>query len=86
MSRERFEENCEGCKPVIIDMQGHRLPIDSPPVQALRKLFETQPLAVKRAWHAITCRNSRKAKDLKRIEPFQRAMEETLKNLKWGEG
>jgi hypothetical protein len=84
MSREKFDENCEGCRPVLIGENGP-LPVDSPEVQAIRAVFEQQPLEVKKAWHAFTCLNSRQPHDLDQVALFMEAMKTALLKLHPGQ-
>jgi hypothetical protein len=75
MSREVFDPNCEGCKPVVIDPTTRSvLPSDHPAVVHITRIWEALPLEDKKAWHAFTCLNSRDPEVMRRMARVQRLM------------
>lgn len=65
MSKEKFDLNCPGCRPAIVDIQtGQVLPADHPAMMKANKVFNEASILEKQAWHAVTCLNSRSPLDL----------------------
>jgi hypothetical protein len=66
MSLDRFNDDCPGCQPVLLDAKTRRpMPEDSPEVQAVLKVWATTTRAEREAFHRICCLNSREPGDLK---------------------
>lgn len=60
MSREKFDANCPGCRPVLLDVRtGKTFPDDSPAMKAINRVWHNMTLPEKEAWHEFTCQNSR---------------------------
>jgi hypothetical protein len=65
MSKEEFDENCEGCRPAIIDLTTRTVqPQDSPMMKIANACFDRLTRDEKAAWHRVTCKNSRDPADL----------------------
>lgn len=65
MSQEQYDENCDGCKPAMLDVQtGERLSDDHPAMQALQQVFNKLSKDEKAAFHRVCCLNSRDDRDL----------------------
>jgi hypothetical protein len=65
MSWTEHDDNCPGCLPVLLDPKTMRaLPDDSPEMVAVMVAWGRTTLEERRAWHRVTCRNSRTASDL----------------------
>lgn len=56
MSREKFENNCTGCRPIII-VKGVPLPDNSPEMQAILALWDVTTPEEREAFHKVTCMN-----------------------------
>lgn len=79
MSLDRFNDDCKGCQPALLDAQtGQKVPDDDPMMKAIMKVWATTPRVSKQAYHRVTCQNSRDPNDLRLvqtiIEKFQKAM------------
>lgn len=78
MSRLEYDDNCAGCRPVILSLDGKE--IREPYVlAAIDLVWSLTTLAERRAWHRFTCLNSRAAGDVEAARSItagiQRAME-----------
>lgn len=82
MSWEEYDENCEGCRPGLIDARtGLRLPDDSPEMIAILSVWAQTTLIQRQAWHRVTCQGSTDGWDRFLIQPFVKAMHEALKAI-----
>jgi hypothetical protein len=80
MSYETYEDDCPGCRPVLLDTRtGKQIPDDNPMMQVVLTLFEQLTLTEKQAWHRFTCQNSSAPADLKAVAMFQARIEAALK-------
>jgi len=61
MSREKYSDHCEGCRPAIMNFSdGKLLPDDDPAMIAILRWWNTGTTYKQRqVWHAVTCLNSR---------------------------
>lgn len=83
MSMEKHDDNCPGCQPALVDLRTKRpLPPDSPEMQAVNRVWAQTNLIERRAWHAVTCQNSRSPSDLRLAEGIAKRMQEALKEVK----
>lgn len=79
MSWETFDDNCKGCKPVIIDSKtGKAFAENSPQMLAVMAVWAQTTRAERVAFHNVTCLNSWKAADMILIESFGRRVEAAL--------
>lgn len=68
MSREHFDDECSGCRPAIVDAKtGKVMAADSPIMQRVDAVWGAASVMEKKAYHRITCLNSRAADDLTRV-------------------
>jgi hypothetical protein len=66
MSTDFYEDDCEGCQPMVLDPKtGTILPDTDPLLQKMRAEFKKATRQEKMAWHNVTCSNSRDPEDLK---------------------
>ena len=73
MSIKEFSDDCQGCKPAIIDIQTGRILPDTHPVMvAINKVWAELDLATKQAFHRVTCLNSRDERDLAAVKETAR--------------
>lgn len=56
MSLEHFDQNCPGCRPVVL-VKGVKLPDSSPEMQAILALWEVTTPEEREAFHKVTCQN-----------------------------
>lgn len=65
MSYEKFQEDCPGCRPVMIDFAtGVPLPDSHPIMQAILGAWNETTHDERAAFHRFTCLNSRDMTDL----------------------
>lgn len=65
MSFEQYEEECSGCRPVVLDVKTLKaLPPEHPIMQAVNSVWEQTTRAEREAFHRVTCQNSRDASDV----------------------
>jgi len=66
MSLKEYQEDCPGCRPVIIDFKtGQRLPDDDPKMVVLLKIWREASHREKVAFHNVTCNSSRRDLDVR---------------------
>ena len=71
MSRERFDDECPGCQPTMVDVKtGRPLPDDSVEMTIVNQLWSKTTREQRLAWHRFTCQNSRAPEDLKLVKAF----------------
>ena len=79
MSLQKFDDECRGCKPAMMDVQtGKVLPDDSPSMQIVLRLWGETTLAERQAWHRVTCQNSRAPEDLRFAQVFTQRVQKAL--------
>ena len=83
MSREKFDDNCPDCRPILMDVDtGQRMPEDSPEMRVVLALWDETTLIEREAWHRVTCQNSQLSSDLRLTENFTKRIRQALVNLK----
>jgi hypothetical protein len=80
MSREQFQEDCPGCRPVGTDLDGQPLPADHAINVALNQLWANTDIVTKTAFHRCTCLSSRNPTDLALCQDFIKRLETRLTN------
>jgi hypothetical protein len=81
MSRQKYQENCRGCRPAMLDLStGRPLASSAPEMQLIKRIYAALTLDEKKAWHRFTCLNSREAGDLTVAAKFKAALERVLVN------
>jgi len=83
MSREVFDPECAGCRPVLIDPETGKITPETDPVMvAILEAWKWIPRDQKEAWHRFTCQNSRDPNDLRLMTivqaVFERACRKTV--------
>ena len=79
MSREKFDDECPGCRPVLVGPDTLKpLPDSHPAMVAIHRVWETTTRVEREAFHRATCNNSRDPQDLMLVhgitQRFQQAM------------
>jgi hypothetical protein len=65
MSFQKFDDNCPGCRPAILDPQtGRVLPDDDPLMVKMLSVWEETTLGERQIYHRVMCQNSRDPLDL----------------------
>jgi hypothetical protein len=71
MSRERFDDECSGCRPAMVNMEtGKLFPDDSVEMTTINRLWGETTLQERQAWHRVTCQNSRALVDVQTAKAF----------------
>jgi hypothetical protein len=65
VSWKNFDDDCEGCRPVILDIEtGRPLPDDHPVMVKIRIIWAGTNFHQRKAFHDVMCLNSRAPADL----------------------
>lgn len=76
MSRQIFDDECPGCRPVIIDPATRKVLADeSPIVQSMNKIWSESSRSEREAFHRVTCLNSRNPEDLTVMQSLVKRIE-----------
>jgi hypothetical protein len=71
MSLSRFDDECPGCRPAMVDVKTKRLfADDSVEMQIVNRLWSATTQEERQAWHRVTCQNSRAILDLSLAKGF----------------
>jgi len=69
MSKDKFNDDCQGCKPAVIDVQtGKPLTPEHPIMAAVNRVWGKTTLAEREAFHKFTCLNSRDPEVMKVVQ------------------
>ena len=82
MSTHKFDPKCADCRPVLLDMDGKRLPADDPYMACVLAVWDVAPYEEQLAFHSVCVKNSRDENDLKLLGQLQARIEEASKKLK----
>jgi hypothetical protein len=81
MSHEEFDDNCPGCRPAILDVEtGQVLPETHPIMMAANRVWANATIEERKAFHNVTCLNSRDRKDLELAYKLTEAIKKSLDN------
>ena len=79
MSRARFDDECPGCRPMMVNVEtGQPYADDSAEMTAVNRVWSATTLAERQAWHRFTCLNSRSIVDLQVVKDFSDRLESAL--------
>lgn len=79
MSIERFDDECPGCRPAMVDVKtGLSFADDSIEMKTVNRLWGETSLQERRAWHRVTCQNSRALVDVQYARSFADRLEAAL--------
>ena len=82
MSWTYFEDDCPGCRPVLLDLKsGRALSEDSPQMQVVLGVWAETTIEERKAFHRFTCQNSRTPEDLKVISDLSASMSAAMTRL-----
>ena len=80
MSWKAYEENCQGCRPCVIDPKTMKpLPEDSEIMRTVNAVWATATREEKEAFHNVTCNNSEEYKDVTLFTGLCGRIQEALK-------
>jgi hypothetical protein len=81
MSRTTYSDNCEGCRPAILDLTtGKPLDDNDPAMRKVLAIWETTTLEERKAYHAVMCLNSRKPDDVAVVRSIMHKFEERMRD------
>lgn len=76
MSRDLFNDDCTGCRPMLFDMgTGKALTNDDPVMRAINRIWDGLTRSEKEAFHRFCCLNSRAPDDLLVVGMIKRKFE-----------
>jgi len=82
MSRDRFDDECPGCRPAMMDVKTGRLfADDSAEMSAVNRLWGATTPEERRAWHRFTCQDSRAPEDMILVRAFSDRVQAALTAL-----
>lgn len=85
MSRERFEEDCADCRPVIFNpITGVKYGPETPEGKAVAGVWATTKRRERVAFHNVTCKNSREGRDMKLMKALVDKINDAIKKAKEG--
>jgi hypothetical protein len=80
MSSEKFDDDCKGCRPVLLDVKtGRAAPSDHPTMKLLNRVWEAATLEERQAFHRVCCLNSREPEDLRVMKTLADRVTEAAK-------
>lgn len=83
MSRERFEEDCADCRPIIFDTTtGRKFGPETPEGKAVDEVWKGTRRRERVAFHNATCKNNRAPRDMKLMESLMAKIGEAIKMAK----
>jgi hypothetical protein len=71
-------EGCEGCRPVVFDPDTKK--IDAGMTAKADKIYEGMTLEARRAWHRVTCLNSRDPIDIEQASVLVDGLNKAMAN------
>jgi hypothetical protein len=77
-SDDHDPEGCEGCKPVVFDPK--RKTIHDEMTAKAIKIYESMTPESRRAWHRVTCLNSRDPIDIQQAEILVESLNKAMAN------
>lgn len=76
MSLDRFDDECSGCRPQMVDTRTVRpFADDSAEMVIVNRLWSETTADERRAWHRFTCQNSRSLVDVQIVKTFADRLE-----------
>jgi hypothetical protein len=81
MSLETHDDNCPGCRPVMVNAKtGEMVAADSPVMAVIDRVWDATNLLERQAWHRVTCQNSRLVSDLRIVEAISQRMASAIRD------
>ena len=83
MPWDQFSDECEGCRPAILNMETKKpLPLDSPEMQAINEIWDYDTTREQReAYHNFCCLNSRDPHDVELAQQIVSKIEKILREF-----
>lgn len=80
MATNKFDDECAGCKPAMMNVRtGVTYPDDHPTMIVVLRLWSETTLEERQAWHRFTCQSSRAIDDLKFAQIFSQRVEAAMR-------
>lgn len=80
MSIEKFEDDCPGCRPAMIDYKtGKVLPDDDPVMIKVMGVWSQTTKAEREAFHRVCCNHSQEPVDMQLMSGIAFKMQEAMK-------
>ena len=79
MSFAKYDDNCPGCRPVVMTLEGDVLPDTHPVMVAINDVWKETTSAERVAWHAFTCQNAKDTVTLAMISRLRQRMQSACK-------
>lgn len=81
--RDRFDDDCPGCRPAMMNVKtGRMFADDSIEMMTVNRLWGETTLEERKAWHRVTCQNSRSLVDLQFSKTFADRLEAAFAAMK----
>ncbi|HSX22866.1 MAG TPA: hypothetical protein VLE97_08855 [Gaiellaceae bacterium] len=82
MPLHRFDDECPGCRPAMMNIKTRQLYADdSIEMITVNRLWAQTTVEERKAWHRVTCKNSRSLVDLSVAQAFADRIEAALRSL-----
>jgi len=82
MSKHKFDDDCPGCRPVLIDVDtGNPMPLTHPTMVRVNEIWAQTTLGEREAFHQVTCLNNRTPQVLKLAMQITRRIQDALRAL-----
>ncbi len=82
MSKHEFSDDCPGCRPAIMKLDGTVYPPGTPEMDIVDRVWATTTLMERMAFHQVSCLSSQSAVHESLVRPIMKKIEKELKNLK----
>jgi hypothetical protein len=80
MSQKQFDDNCPGCRPVLIDpVTGTKFEDSHPIMQMVDRVWAATTRQEREAFHNVCCNNSRKQSDMEQMSAIVQKIESLAK-------
>ena len=82
LSRQRFDDQCPGCRLALVDAQtGKVLPDDSPQMQCVFSVWAGTTREAREAFHRFTCLNSTAKSDMQIVADLSTRIQKALASM-----
>lgn len=84
MSRTKFEDDCPGCRPALMNPRtGELAAATEPAMQVVNAVWEGTTRAEREAFHRVTCLNGRDTEDMHLMTGIMRRIKAGLDSARW---
>ncbi len=83
MSSAEFEDDCPGCRPILLDVKtGKPFAADTPEMKVIEHVWSGTSKGERQAFHAFTCQSSRALHHLAIAKSIAEKIEDGLRKLR----